>query len=84
MAGEERSGVAPGSCPACGMEMHGAGPCPTRPLRLDPPAAGGPCNCLPAPADDSWRPCAACGLPQAPGKAFCGFCGSRWVTAPST
>jgi hypothetical protein len=38
----------------------------------------GPCSCLPA-AQDGWIACASCGLPQAPGKAFCSFCGRRWV-----
>jgi len=40
----------------------------------------GPCNCLPKPGGD-WPACAYCGLAQAPGKTFCGFCGHRWVTA---
>ncbi len=43
--------------------------------------AGAPCRCLPDPQGD-WLPCAYCGLKQAPGKDFCGFCGHRWVTAP--
>lgn len=42
--------------------------------------AGGPCRCLPDPQGD-WLPCAYCGLKQAPGKDFCGYCGHRWVTA---
>jgi hypothetical protein len=40
---------------------------------------GGPCSCLPQVVDD-WPACASCGLPQKPGKAFCSFCGRRWVT----
>ncbi len=42
--------------------------------------AGAPCRCLPDPQGD-WLPCAYCGLKQASGKDFCGFCGHRWVTA---
>ncbi len=42
--------------------------------------AGGPCRCLPDPQGD-WPACAYCGLRQAPGKDFCGYCGHRWVTA---
>lgn len=45
---------------------------------LDQPRRDGPCNCLPA-APDGWTSCAHCGLAQAPGKDFCGFCGNRWV-----
>jgi hypothetical protein len=36
-----------------------------------------PCRCLPEPLD-GWRACASCGLPQAPDKEWCGFCGHRW------
>ncbi len=43
--------------------------------------AGAPCRCLPSPQGD-WVACAYCGLRQAPGKEFCGFCGHRWVTDP--
>ncbi len=40
-----------------------------------------PCECLPASATVAdWPACATCGLPQAPGKEFCGFCGRRWVS----
>lgn len=39
----------------------------------------GPCSCLPQAVDD-WPACASCGLRQKPGKAFCSFCGRRWVT----
>ncbi len=42
----------------------------------------GPCACLPeTDALAGWLECASCGLPQAPGKDFCSFCGRRWVTA---
>jgi hypothetical protein len=41
-----------------------------------------PCLCLPETGSMAgWLECASCGLPQAPGKDFCGFCGRRWVTA---
>jgi hypothetical protein len=45
-----------------------------------------PCLCLPGAvsgpdAMTGWLECATCGTRQAPGKAWCGFCGSRWVTA---
>jgi hypothetical protein len=39
----------------------------------------GPCDCLPR-SPKGWPACAHCGLPQAPGKEFCGFCGHRWVS----
>jgi hypothetical protein len=81
MAGMHGSDIEADRCPACGAAAHGAGRCPAVPLRLEPPVGGGACSCLPDPADEGWRACAACGLPQAPGKAFCGYCGSRWVTA---
>lgn len=41
-------------------------------------AVSSPCRCLPE-GVDGWRACASCGLPQAPGKEFCGFCGRRWT-----
>ena len=42
----------------------------------------GPGACLPkSDTVAGWPACASCGLPQAPGKDFCGFCGRRWVTA---
>lgn len=42
----------------------------------------GPGACLPkSEVVAGWPVCASCGLPQAPGKDFCGFCGRRWVTA---
>jgi hypothetical protein len=45
-----------------------------------------PCLCLPGSVSGSdamagWLECASCGTRQAPGKEWCGFCGSRWVTA---
>lgn len=41
-----------------------------------------PCACLPvSDTVTTWPVCASCGLPQKPGKDFCGFCGRRWVTA---
>ena len=81
-------------CPACGEGPHGDAPCPSPPdaaagvVAIGAPVTDGavteapasaPCACLPA-AQDGWRACASCGLPQAPGKEFCGFCGSRWRT----
>jgi hypothetical protein len=39
--------------------------------------ASSPCRCLPE-GVEGWRACVSCGLPQAPGKEFCGFCGRRW------
>jgi hypothetical protein len=71
-------------CPTCGEGLHGDAPCPsgtdtaTGTADAEAPATA-PCACLPA-AQDGWRACASCGLPQAPGKEFCGFCGSRWRT----
>jgi hypothetical protein len=64
-------------CLSCGGEPHGGAPCPPRrsPARDD--VVNPTCNCLPS-APDGWLACAHCGLPQAPGKAFCGFCGNRW------
>lgn len=45
-------------------------------------ASSGPCACLPLSTTVAdWPACASCGLPQAPGKDFCAFCGRRWVTA---
>lgn len=42
-----------------------------------------PCLCLPeTDALAGWLECASCGLRQAPGKEWCGFCGRRWVSAP--
>jgi hypothetical protein len=67
-------------CPACGEHLHGEAPCSPRSLPEIEILAGGPCNCLPT-AQTDWVECAHCGLPQRPGKAFCGFCGHRWVTA---
>lgn len=69
----------PGSCPSCGEAQHGDSPCPPRPTPSIDILLSGPCNCLPAPGGD-WLPCAYCGLVQAPGKAFCGYCGHRWLT----
>jgi hypothetical protein len=45
-----------------------------------------PCLCLPGSVSGpdamvDWLECATCGTRQAPGKEWCGFCGSRWVTA---
>jgi hypothetical protein len=41
----------------------------------------GPGACLPrSDTVAGWPACASCGLPQAPGKDFCGFCGRRWVS----
>jgi hypothetical protein len=41
----------------------------------------GPGACLPkTDVVAGWPACASCGLPQAPGKEFCGFCGRRWVS----
>ena len=73
--------VQPGRCLACGQDAHGDAPCPPRPLPEIEILASGPCNCLPEARSD-WQTCARCGLPQAPGKAWCGFCGSRWVSEP--
>lgn len=67
-------------CHRCGEDPHGDAPCPPRPVPEIEILATGPCNCLPEPESD-WVACAHCGLPQRPGKAFCGFCGRRWVTA---
>ena len=72
--------VQSGRCPTCGEDPHGDAPCPTRSLPEIEILASGPCNCLPE-AQSDWVECAYCGLPQLPGKAFCGFCGHRWVTA---
>jgi hypothetical protein len=74
--------VEPGRCPACGEAPHGDAPCGARPLAEL--RVFGPCDCLPEPEDAAWSPCAACGLVQAPGKTFCGYCGSRWVAATAT
>jgi hypothetical protein len=42
----------------------------------------GPGACLPkSDVVAGWPACASCGLPQAPGKEFCGFCGRSWVSA---
>ncbi len=67
-------------CPDCGQDLHGDGPCPPRPLPEIEILVSGPCKCLPEPQGD-WVACAHCGLPQLPGKAFCSFCGHRWLTA---
>ena len=67
-------------CPTCGEDPHGDTPCPPRPLPEIEILASAPCNCLPT-AQGDWIECAHCGLPQRPGKPFCGFCGHRWVTA---
>ncbi len=73
--------VEPGRCPTC-AGMHGDALCQqAAPAELDL-LAGGTCSCLPRAVDD-WPACAFCGLPQAPGKAFCSFCGRRWVTEGS-
>jgi hypothetical protein len=58
-----------------------ASSCAAEPASGPGRAPSGPCNCLPA-AQDGWVACAQCGLPQAPGKAFCSFCGSRWPAEP--
>jgi hypothetical protein len=73
------------TCTACGRDAHGVTPCAPMPLPLPKleAAAGGPCSCLPESLDDAWRPCAVCGLVQAPGKTFCGYCGHRWVADPA-
>ena len=73
--------VQPGRCGACGQEAHGDAVCPSGPLPEIEVISSGPCNCLPEARDD-WQACATCGLPQATGKAWCGFCGSRWVSEP--
>ncbi|MFN8631961.1 MAG: hypothetical protein U0838_17075 [Chloroflexota bacterium] len=67
-------------CAACGQPPHpGAACAPAIDLLAD--GLGASCrNCLPAP-EPEWVACAACGLAQRPGKAFCDFCGSRWRTA---
>lgn len=70
--------VSPAPCAVCGRPAHGDEPCIVTLAPAEPSSAGGPCNCLPA-APAGWPSCASCGLPQAPGKAFCDFCGSRWV-----
>jgi hypothetical protein len=44
-----------------------------------PARASGPCDCLPR-SPEGWLACDHCGLPQAPGKEFCTFCGRRWVS----
>ena len=69
-------------CVECGLEAHGDDPCPPQLDSGIEILASGPCNCLPA-AQSDWPACATCGLPQAPGKAWCGFCGSRWVSEPA-
>lgn len=70
--------VQSGRCQSCGGLAHGDAPCPAAPALREQEAALNPtCNCLPA-APDGWLECLHCGLPQAPGKAFCGFCGNRW------
>jgi hypothetical protein len=69
-------------CVACGRDAHGGSPCAPRPESGIQIVANGPCNCLPA-AQRDWQTCSTCGLPQAPGKAWCGFCGSRWVSEPA-
>lgn len=64
-------------CRWCGGEPHGDTPC----LLVSPVAqderVNPTCICLPT-APAGWLACAHCGLPQAPGKAFCDFCGNRW------
>jgi hypothetical protein len=72
--------VRSGRCQSCGEEEHGDRPCGSRPMPEIEMLGSGPCNCLPKPGGD-WPACAYCGLAQAPGKTFCGFCGHRWVTA---
>ena len=74
--------VQSGRCEICGQEAHGGAPCAPRPLPEIEIVSSGPCNCLPEARSD-WQACARCGLPQAPGKAWCGFCGSRWVSEPA-
>ncbi len=69
-------------CAGCGRAAHGDAACATGPLPGIEIIASGPCNCLPG-AQGDWQACATCGLPQAPGKAWCGFCGSRWVSVPA-
>lgn len=70
-------------CATCGDASHGDAPCRSRAPVEPGESRGAPCSCLPAPAGSAWRACASCGLPQAPGKAFCDFCGSRWVDEPA-
>ena len=74
--------VQSGRCMACGEEAHGDAGCTSRPLAEIEILSSGPCSCLPEALGD-WQACATCGLPQAPGKAWCGFCGSRWVSEPA-
>jgi hypothetical protein len=74
--------VQSGRCPSCGEDVHGEEPCPVAaaPVAAAPvaePPLNPTCNCLPA-APDGWLECPHCGLAQAPGKTFCGFCGNRW------
>jgi RNA polymerase subunit RPABC4/transcription elongation factor Spt4 len=68
-------------CPACGGDAHVDAPCAPRPVPEIEMLLGGPCRCLPDPEGGDWLACAFCGLRQRPGKDFCGYCGSRWVTA---
>jgi hypothetical protein len=78
---DERDGTAvdTGRCPACGEAGHGDSRCRPIVMVQAPEPAAGPCTCLPG-AQEGWLTCASCGLPQRPGKAFCGFCGRKWVT----
>jgi hypothetical protein len=81
--------IRPTTCMGCGRDAHGATPCEATSLPLAQPIPqlaavfGSPCSCLPESLDDAWRPCAVCGLVQAPGKIFCGYCGHRWVVDPA-
>lgn len=78
--------IEPPRCRSCGGDPHGDAPCPLVPAAARTEVVKRVCSCLPA-APDGWLACAHCGLPQAPGKAFCGFCGNRWpadgAVAPS-
>jgi hypothetical protein len=74
--------VQAGRCATCGLEAHADAPCPPQPASDTEILASGPCSCLPLARSD-WQTCATCGLPQAPGKTWCGFCGSRWVSEPA-
>ncbi len=75
MAGSTKSGA------AARLDDPAAASSGSRTLSQLDVLAGAPCRCLPDPQGD-WLPCAYCGLKQAPGKDFCGFCGHRWATAP--
>jgi hypothetical protein len=73
MAAESREDVeVTGSCDPAGVVADDDGTV----------RSSSPSTCLPrSDTVAGWLTCASCGLPQAPGKDFCGFCGRRWVTA---